>query len=181
MWLYGVNIDWQSFHGGEKRYHIPLPTYAFEKQRFWVDNLPGQLTEMVSPIPVRDKYDGGILLQRSQLGYPYVPPADELQQNMVDIWERYFGTRPIGIRDEFFDLGGDSLKAMNVSTIILEKLNVEIPLREFLNRQTIESVSEYVGCREKNKGGFSFSSIVPVEKKHEFIFSQITNITIKTY
>ncbi|MCP5102057.1 MAG: amino acid adenylation domain-containing protein, partial [bacterium] len=171
LWLHGVNVDRQSFHGGEKRYHVPLPTYAFEKQRYWVDDLPGRSTEMVPPIPVRDKYDeydGGTLLDRSRLEYPYVPPADELQRNMVDTWERYFGTKPIGIRDEFFDLGGDSLKAMNVAIIILEKLNVEIPLREFLNRQTIESLAEYVGSREENKGGVSFSPAVPVEKKEYY-------------
>ncbi|MCU0287895.1 MAG: phosphopantetheine-binding protein, partial [Acidobacteria bacterium] len=30
---------------------------------------------------------------------------------MVDIWQEFFGIEPVGINDDFFELGGDSLKA----------------------------------------------------------------------
>lgn len=47
LWVNGAPIDWQSFYGGERRLHIPLPTYPFERKRHWVEqynmkgNLPG--------------------------------------------------------------------------------------------------------------------------------------------
>ncbi|WP_071517671.1 type I polyketide synthase [Geitlerinema sp. PCC 9228] len=37
LWRYGVTIDWQGFYQQEKRRRIPLPTYPFERQRYWID------------------------------------------------------------------------------------------------------------------------------------------------
>src|SRR6185312_9504756 len=37
LWCEGIKIDWQKYYSGEKRHRIPLPTYPFERQRFWVD------------------------------------------------------------------------------------------------------------------------------------------------
>ncbi|MCP5047311.1 MAG: hypothetical protein GY940_09085, partial [bacterium] len=37
LWLYGTSIDWQAFHKEESPYRIPLPTYPFERYRFWID------------------------------------------------------------------------------------------------------------------------------------------------
>jgi amino acid adenylation domain-containing protein len=46
LWQAGVKIDWQSYYGPEKRRHIPLPTYAFQRQRYWVepDEIPQRLS-----------------------------------------------------------------------------------------------------------------------------------------
>lgn len=37
LWQYGLNIDWLAFYGDEKRLHIPLPTYSFQRQRYWIE------------------------------------------------------------------------------------------------------------------------------------------------
>ena len=37
LWLHGANVDWNAFASGEKRRRLPLPTYPFERQRFWVE------------------------------------------------------------------------------------------------------------------------------------------------
>src|SRR5208283_3345579 len=37
LWQNGVTIDWDAFYANEERRRIPLPTYPFERQRFWVD------------------------------------------------------------------------------------------------------------------------------------------------
>ncbi|HEY9799814.1 MAG TPA: beta-ketoacyl synthase N-terminal-like domain-containing protein [Leptolyngbyaceae cyanobacterium] len=37
LWLQGIKVDWASFYAHEKPYHIPLPTYPFERQRYWVE------------------------------------------------------------------------------------------------------------------------------------------------
>lgn len=37
LWLQGVNIDWGKFWETSKRHRIPLPTYPFERQRYWID------------------------------------------------------------------------------------------------------------------------------------------------
>jgi acyl transferase domain-containing protein/acyl carrier protein len=37
LWLAGVEVDWSGFYAHEKRNRIPLPTYPFERQRYWID------------------------------------------------------------------------------------------------------------------------------------------------
>src|ERR1700743_1647058 len=37
LWLQGAKVDWNEFASGEKRRRIPLPTYPFERRRYWVE------------------------------------------------------------------------------------------------------------------------------------------------
>jgi acyl transferase domain-containing protein/acyl carrier protein len=37
LWLAGLHLDWAGFHGGETRRRVPLPTYPFERQRYWIE------------------------------------------------------------------------------------------------------------------------------------------------
>ncbi|ACC81836.1 type I polyketide synthase [Nostoc punctiforme] len=36
LWLFGFQVDWSGFYANEQRYRIPLPTYPFERQRYWI-------------------------------------------------------------------------------------------------------------------------------------------------
>ncbi|MBW4685869.1 MAG: acyltransferase domain-containing protein [Komarekiella atlantica HA4396-MV6] len=40
LWLFGVDIDWSGFYTHEQRHRLPLPTYPFERQRYWIDTTP---------------------------------------------------------------------------------------------------------------------------------------------
>jgi acyl transferase domain-containing protein/acyl carrier protein len=44
LWLSGVPVHWKKYYQNEKRYRIPLPTYPFERESYWVE--PKQLSEM---------------------------------------------------------------------------------------------------------------------------------------
>ncbi|MEQ9237079.1 SDR family NAD(P)-dependent oxidoreductase [Coleofasciculus sp. E2-BRE-01] len=37
LWLMGVPVDWSSFYASEHRHRLPLPTYPFERQRYWIE------------------------------------------------------------------------------------------------------------------------------------------------
>ena len=168
LWLYGVNIDWLAFNSHEKLRRLPLPTYPFEKKRYWIETtlvkIFSDLARGIKPVDspentadlVNDaKPDVGNIvytptaggldeLLRSELSTPYVPPKRGLEKVLVDIWQRFFGTGPIGICDDFFELGGDSLKATNISSIIRKELNMEVPVIEFFNCQNIEAIVRYL-------------------------------------
>jgi acyl transferase domain-containing protein len=36
LWLAGVTVDWSAFYGSERRHRLPLPTYPFERERYWI-------------------------------------------------------------------------------------------------------------------------------------------------
>ncbi len=46
LWLAGVEIDWERLRGDERRLRVPLPTYPFERQRYWVDPPKGGKKEL---------------------------------------------------------------------------------------------------------------------------------------
>jgi amino acid adenylation domain-containing protein len=52
---------------------------------------------------------------RPSLSTPYAPPASDLEAELVGIWESVLGVTPVGIDDDFFDLGGDSLDAARLA------------------------------------------------------------------
>jgi iturin family lipopeptide synthetase A len=103
--------------------------------------------------------------ERPELSTSYTPPGNEIQKKIARIWQDFFGITQIGIEDDFFELGGDSLKAMNVSALIRKELKKEIPVGEFFKRQTIEGLADYIMSIDK-KG--DDSRIEPTEKREYY-------------
>jgi len=42
LWLFGVQINWSGFYANQRRHRLPLPTYPFERQRYWIE--PSQVS-----------------------------------------------------------------------------------------------------------------------------------------
>jgi len=53
LWLNGVRLDWQGYHRHEKRRRVPLPTYPFERQRYWLGRLEQTVSPEVQAAPVQ--------------------------------------------------------------------------------------------------------------------------------
>ncbi len=53
LWLSGVNVDWSGFYAHERRHRLPLPTYPFERQRYWIhDQKPAATVNTSVQTPV---------------------------------------------------------------------------------------------------------------------------------
>jgi amino acid adenylation domain-containing protein len=79
--------------------------------------------------------------RRPELSTPY-----RLTRNMVEIqlrciWERVLGVEPIGVYDDFFDLGGDSLAAMTMLAQVNDEFALELPASLLLAGGTIDSLA----------------------------------------
>ncbi len=64
---------------------------------------------------------------RSNLQTPYAAPENDLERTIADVWAKAFGFDKVGVFDNFFDLGGDSLVAIHVVNQIKKLLKREIP------------------------------------------------------
>jgi iturin family lipopeptide synthetase A len=104
---------------------------------------------------------------RPELPVPYVAAGTDTERMLVRLWQAFLGIKPVGIHDDFFELGGDSLKAMTVIANIHKELNVRIALPEFFNSPTIRGLSKYIRKFSESK----YSSIEPVEKKEYYELS----------
>jgi hypothetical protein len=69
---------------------------------------------------------------RPELNQPYVAPETETEQTLVEIWQAFLGIEQIGIHDDFFELGGDSLLGTQVMSRIRETFQVELPIGGYL-------------------------------------------------
>ncbi|MBN3951416.1 MAG: SDR family NAD(P)-dependent oxidoreductase [Nostoc sp. NMS7] len=57
VWLAGVEIDWSGFYTHETRYRLPLPTYPFERQRYWIEPKKQRIDDHPTPISPSKKSD----------------------------------------------------------------------------------------------------------------------------
>jgi acyl transferase domain-containing protein/acyl carrier protein len=57
LWLAGVEIDWSGFYAHEKRHRLPLPTYPFERQRYWIEPKSRSHSVNIKPTRLDQKQD----------------------------------------------------------------------------------------------------------------------------
>jgi hypothetical protein len=72
----------------------------------------------------------------------YSPPRDELEAKLAELWEETLGTGPIGIGQNFFEAGGNSLLAVSLLDRICKTTGRRIPAAAFYRTPTIEQQAE---------------------------------------
>jgi amino acid adenylation domain-containing protein len=77
-------------------------------------------------------------------GMEYIAPGNEIEEKLVAIWQEVLGKEKIGIKDNFFTLGGHSLKLMRVISMISEQFQIKISIESFFNDPYIEKLSKYI-------------------------------------
>jgi FkbM family methyltransferase len=85
-------------------------------------------------------------LQRPELATEFAPVESGVQRRITAIWERELGVSPIGLDDDFIELGGDSFGAIRVVAQVNETFGVNIPLRVLLGGGTVRSHAEAVAA-----------------------------------
>jgi amino acid adenylation domain-containing protein/FkbM family methyltransferase len=78
---------------------------------------------------------------RRGLAQAYVAPRDTLELRLVNIWEDLLGVHPVGIRDDFFKLGGHSLAAVRLTARIQRRLGRELTLAAIFQGATVERLA----------------------------------------
>ena len=121
LWSGGSNVDWQAFHGGMPRNRVPLPTYPFERKRYWIEPCAIRTENAVPEQEFAFVQQSAVAQPSSRpaLRNSYVPPKNEAERKAVLILEKALGVHPVGVTDIYGELGGDSLTAIK----IIEQMN----------------------------------------------------------
>ena len=71
-------------------------------------------------------------------------PASDEELQLVRIWENALGVTPIGIDDDFFDLGGDSITAIQTQLQIADAYDVDLSASDLVKYSTIADLADLV-------------------------------------
>ena len=230
IWLAGNTLDWAALYSQQQRQRLCLPTYPFERQRYWIDPAPRAGSQFQPDLvlsasqtcepPAGDVAQGALrielkrnrqankpvsaaqwqalvdlqaelvtkmqtlmgdsfivgssglelrLLQeetsasatevagetsllstghsRPQGAPSYTAPQTPTQSKLAAHWQDVLGYAPVGIHDNFFEVGGHSLMAAALVTRARKDFDLSIPLRELLEAPTIAELSELIENR----------------------------------
>jgi acyl carrier protein len=78
------------------------------------------------------------------VGVGYVAPRNEAEQVLADIWADVLGVQQVGVEDDFFELGGDSLRRLQLTSRMKAAFDVALTPRDVLTARTVSALAELV-------------------------------------
>lgn len=132
-----------------------LPEYMIPSAFFVLDSLPLTPNGKVNShaLKICESYHK---IQEKEL----IAPRTSTESLLATIWTKLLNLESIGIYDNFFDLGGDSLLAVRLMSQIQEKFAQELPLSILFLNPTIESLANNL---DKPKDSLPWSPLVPIQ------------------
>jgi phthiocerol/phenolphthiocerol synthesis type-I polyketide synthase E len=128
-------------------------------RRLWLTPLGPQV--VVNPVPVTEVLEqvarvtqetvesdlevgAGVARPSRSAADGYVAPRDDLERTIARLWADVLGGDEIGVEDDFFELGGNSLVAVQLIALIRKELKVRLPMRSLFNEPTVAGVAGLV-------------------------------------
>ncbi|MCP4160604.1 MAG: AMP-binding protein [Deltaproteobacteria bacterium] len=123
--------------------HLPeysLPSY-YQKLDFLPLSVNGKIDKKALPKPDRS----------ISTAVEYVAPRNEIEKQLVEIWQEILKIEKIGISDNFFELGGHSLNAVQMVSRIKLKLLIDVKIKDLYEKHTICDLAEMIKSAESKE------------------------------
>jgi amino acid adenylation domain-containing protein len=132
-----------------------LPDYMLPAAYVTLEQLPRTATGKVDrqALPAPDQ-------ARPRLANAYVAPRGMFECQLTEMWEKLFEIQPVGVRDNFFDLGGDSLVAAHLLAEIEQTFGRRLEFATLARVQTVEDLASLLGGQVLSAAR---SSLVPLQ------------------
>ena len=165
LWLSGFNPDWKAYHG-EGRIRVSLPTYPFERQRFWLE----ETADVTEAMPKVSTQPFSTMMTLNPMPAPAVPmvaaapeeiamskapetPApktarkEKVRTMLAEIFQDLSGVDVLaaGGSTTFLEMGFDSLFLTQVTQALQSKFNLKVTFRQLLDSQSsLDTLAAYV-------------------------------------
>jgi phthiocerol/phenolphthiocerol synthesis type-I polyketide synthase E len=152
MWASGVHIDWSAFHAEEPRKRAVLPTYPFERQRYFIS----KTNTSDQPVSRGDIMERAVLhpaqaqpepksteepVQKTSIDGKF---ASDTEAAVATIFKDLLGLDRVSAADDFFELGGHSLLGTQLLSRIRSTFGVDIPIRQLFANRTVADLAKVV-------------------------------------
>jgi NADP-dependent 3-hydroxy acid dehydrogenase YdfG/acyl carrier protein len=90
---------------------------------------------------------------RPDLGIAITPPTNESERKLANIWQELLGIEEVGVDDNFFDLGGDSLLLLRVQLKISQSFGANLSSAELFQHSTVSALARRLSQSEAEPAG----------------------------
>ncbi|WP_298917442.1 type I polyketide synthase [uncultured Nostoc sp.] len=111
-------------------------------------NLEIRIKEWANFASIEQKNNSSSRHFRSNLNNTYSAPRNLIEQEIVNLWQELLGVQKVGIHDNFFKLGGDSLTGVTLINKFQQKLSKTIPIAALFEAPTVAELAEY--CQKQS-------------------------------
>ncbi|MES1159433.1 MAG: amino acid adenylation domain-containing protein, partial [Bacteroidota bacterium] len=139
-----------------------LPDYMVPAHFVRLDSLPLTLNGKIDKRKLPDPNDIGL-----STGIAYIAPRNQLEERLTAIWQEVLGKEKIGVKEDFFVLGGHSLKITRLASQIYKEFDVKPDLNELFARTILEDQASWIGEMKKTP----FSVISPAAYQADYPLS----------
>ncbi|AYZ36368.1 amino acid adenylation domain-containing protein [Chryseobacterium indologenes] len=116
------------------------------------------------PVTSNGKTDRGLLSkledQERKRSTGYEAPVSEMEVAITGIWQELLGIERIGVLDNFFEIGGDSIRVVKVAARIKNRLGVEIGVADIYGARTVRDLASLLENSTRDNGNEIHSEII---------------------
>jgi amino acid adenylation domain-containing protein/thioester reductase-like protein len=147
LWVNGFDLKWAALYEPGQCLRVALPGYAFERTRYSLYPTAAQATRHEAAPPATHRSNGQSErrgerrpVDRINLTTPFRTADSEFAKRMVEVWESLFAVHGIGVDDDFFALGGDSMMAIELCAKMDQACDSRVSAEMFAENPTIASL-----------------------------------------
>lgn len=153
LYVRGADVDWARFDLGRRPRAVAVPTYPFQRSRYWLDTArpaPSTLdlsaAGLTAGTPLAADPTAPVPMPREHERWDVAERAGKVSDVLVRIVSRVLGMRTadLDVHEPLQNLGMDSLIAMNIREAVGRQLGVVLPLVTFLEGRGTASLAEVV-------------------------------------
>ena len=145
-----------------------LTEFKIPKRILFVDKIPTSATGKPQRVGMAEKF--GALLSEQAI-HEFVPPQTQVEKTLSAIWSKVLRVEHIGIHDNFFNLGGDSIRATQVISRVRESMQTELSILSFFANPRLADLADYIERTRRTKPPLEASPIQPVSRNEKLPLS----------
>jgi len=130
-----------------------LPEYMLPNTTVFIDALPVTASGKVDRRALPEPGELRVLAAKS------AAPRNADETRLLQIWKEILGEESLGINDDFFEVGGHSLKATELVARVEQDLAVKVPLQKLFQGPTVSQLAETVASLRGTEA--AFASVLP--------------------
>ena len=150
---------------------IPRTTSGkIQRYKLAQEYIDGEYDEVISKLDI-------IRLNEESQNKDFTQPQNAIEQELFEIWVKVLGTKNISTNDKFFEIGGDSIKVMQIITEIEDRFNIELGVKEFVNLKSISNIAQFIGnCSKELKKQSIFETKIDFDKTNLYDSFPLTSV-----